>query len=257
MSDSFGDSLRDELVTAARRARYRQTRRRRMGALATFGATLLIAVLAGAQLLHTDRAEAGVDIKVENGQLVVRLTDLEFRSDVIRDALARAGLHVTVSAQPVGPSDVGRFVSAVGAGAAPPRELHALSERDGTFEGFVLPVGWPGELDLIVGRPATATETYFKASNAFAAGEPLACSHLLGQALRDIAGHVRTGVRLRVLVVSVNEANPVPVTLEEAIRANPDLQVAGAKAFSSSDVVVLATTTGQLPGTTPTASSEC
>jgi hypothetical protein len=209
---------------------------------------IAVSAFAVAGLVRPKQASAGVDIKVENGQLIVRLTDLESRPDVIRSALRSAGLNATVQAVPVGPSEVGRFVGGVGSG---PSELHVIDDRDGTFAGFAIPVGWAGHLDLIVGRRAAPTEGYFRPSNAFAPGEPLACADLPGSTIATAAELVPSGVSIRVLAVPVRGQPEPMVSLEEAVASHPNNLVAAAEAFSPTDVVLFATPDGSQPLAAP------
>jgi hypothetical protein len=257
VTEPFASGLRAELLDAANRQRTRRARRRRVSTMSGIGIAAAILIFAGTSVFRSDRASAGVDIKVENGHLIVRLVDLESRPDVIRDALARAGLQATVTAKPVGPSDVGRFLGQVAGGPAAPPDLQTIDERNGTFIGFVLPVGWPGQLDLVVARPAAPAETYFVPSNAFAEGEPLACSPLPGETLTNVAAHPPPGITLRVRAIANGQLDPI-VGLAEAVAAHPTYRVAGANAFSTTDVVLTVTPDGTPPVTLQTtANARC
>ena len=244
MTDAFEAKLRSELVDAAGR-RNRQIQRRRRVIVVTVAA-LAVVVAATAFSIGLTRpkpASAGVDVKVQNGELTVRLTDLESRPEVIRSALAAAGLRVTISAVPVGPSNVGRFVSTF-ATATPP-ELRTVDASGSSFAGFVLPVGWPGELDLMVGRPAATGESYVKPSDAFAAHEPLACSKVLGAALADVARLGPAGVSVRVQLFEPDGTTGPPLPLADALATHGTYRVAAAEAFSPTDVKLDASSDGK------------
>ena len=89
---------------------------------------------------------------VAGGRVAITLLDLEHDPRRIEAAARRAGLDVRVTAVPVGPSLVGRFVAESGMGSLP-SELLALGGDTRAFVGFSLPEGWSGTLDLTVGRP--------------------------------------------------------------------------------------------------------
>jgi hypothetical protein len=250
MTDTFASSLRDELVAAGNRRLLQRARRRRALLVTAVFAAIAAAAFAGTGLLRTQQASAGVDIKVENGQLLVRLTDLESRPDVISSALRAAGLSATIEAKPVGPSEVGRFIGAAGNGPLPP-ELQAIDERDGTFAGFALPERWPGQLELLVGRRAEATETYFRPSNAFARGEPLACSNLAGMTIAGAVDNAPAGLPIRVVAISETGQPEQFGSLADAAVMRPSYLIAGAQAFSPADVVIFATPDGSQPLTSP------
>ena len=67
------------------------------------------------------------------------------------------------------------------------------------FTGFTVPVEWEGHLTLIVGRPAEPREPYVQPANAFAEGEPLACTGLLGATL-EVAKREANAAGLTVIV---------------------------------------------------------
>lgn len=244
MSEPFDARLRGELVAAADRRHGQRVRRRRVAMLSIVVLVIGAAVFAANGFVRSDEASAGVDIKVENGQLTVRLTDLESRPDAIRQALDKAGLPVSITSAPVGPSDVGRFVSEEAGGPSLPPELHVLDAHNSTFAGFVIPVSWPTPLTLVVGRPANAGEHYITGSNAFAEGEPLACSGVFGQSLASAPAHIPAGLVVRALTSDGTTIDTV-VSLDRAIAAHPDYLVATAAALSSTEILLTATPDGR------------
>jgi hypothetical protein len=177
---SFKAELREQLVSAAHRQVASSRRVRRHGLLAAAAVAATIALVAAVSIMGRPQpASAGVEIRVVGGRLEIRLTDVETRAGYVQDQIRKAGLDVAVITVPVGPSQLGRFVRV--AGDDPP-QLRTIDERGAsTFVGFSVPVGWNGHLDLALGRAAHAGEGYVAFSDAYAAGEPLACSGLWGK----------------------------------------------------------------------------
>lgn len=184
LGPDFVATLREDLVRAA----LRQHRRRRARRARLTGAVVLaVAVAGGAVLIATTPSPALADVRVEvaQGRVSVTLEDLEHRPGRIEAAIRSTGLDVRVSAVPAGPSGVGRFLGDASSGAVP--DLVELDPSSEGFAGFSLPVGWPGRLDLRVGRPARGDESYAAFTDALAPGEPLACQPLLGRPAVQVA----------------------------------------------------------------------
>ncbi len=187
MTAPFEQALRDELMAAARRPPRRRAPR---AALAAVAAVVALAVVIGSSLTR-DPTPAGADVEVthENGRVILRLTDLANTPEEIEAALDPEGFDIRVTAVPVGPSNVGRFVGQV-ATDADLVDLDFIRVDGVTYLGFSLPEQWDGSLTLLLGRRAGAGEGYATASNAFAPGEPLACSGALGDPLHEVAAHL-------------------------------------------------------------------
>jgi hypothetical protein len=236
MTGTFQAQLKDELLRGAERLRAARKRRRRAMVIGAAAILLIAATAIAVSVVRPSPASAGVDIEVKDGSLTVRLTDLESRPAVILRALRDAGIDATVTAVPSGPSEVGRFQLAIGTGALPAK---LLDPRDGTFIGFVVPVGARDRLDLLVGRPAARGEQYLKPSNAFAKGEPLACAGgLLGQTLRDDSAKLAGAApSIRVLIYAP-ATPPTQTSLADALVTAGDWRVVQAAAFSATDLIV-------------------
>jgi hypothetical protein len=244
----FAERLRADLLAAAAERSGRPSKRRRSLQLASIGAAIIAIVVAIVlvQVHGTKVASAGVDITIENGQIQVRLTDLEHRPQVIEDAVRAAGIDLTVQDAPVGPSLVGKFVTNVS--SAPIEALVQPVDVDhlGNFGGFAVPVDWKGHLDLVVGRPAVAGELYLRASDAFAVGEPLHCSALRTATGGEAASELPTStVHFRFRAIDPNTFAATDLVADAvAGSAYASLEVASAEAISATDVVIVLTADG-------------
>lgn len=232
----FFGSLEGQLDDGFARTVARRTSRRRVlgrAAGATLGLLALVVVVA--VVVDEEPAEAGVSVEQRGGLLYVRLTDIEYRPDVIEEAAAGAGLAVSVEAVPTGPSLVGRFIRFEQAGADT-GELREL-DRDGpAFSGFTIPAGYDGTLVLQVGRPARSDEVYRHFANALSPGEPLACSGIIDVAPHTAVEIVRArGVDARWTILTERGLQPVD---ESALAGEDFAQHRTASAFSIADNTV-------------------
>ncbi len=174
----FVDELRHQLLAAARRE-VRRRRRRPLVAAVAAGATAAVALVL-VLVPGPTTAAAEVVVRVHDGIVEVTLVDLEHRPERIEAAVREAGLDVRVRSVPVGPSSVGRFVGQ-DSGRTLPGELEPVDDGPAGFRGFLLPLGWSGELHLLVGAPAGEREVWARFSDATAPGEALACRALAGR----------------------------------------------------------------------------
>ncbi len=174
----FVAELRRELLAAARREVRRRRRRPLMAAVAAGAAAVVALVLV--LVPQPTPAAADVVVRVHDGVVEVTLVDLEHRPERIEAAVREAGLDVRVRSVPVGPSSVGRFVGEDFGGTLP-GELEPVDDGPAGFRGFLLPVGWSGELHLLVGAPAGEREVWARFSDATAPGEALACRAVVGR----------------------------------------------------------------------------
>lgn len=227
----FEDALRDELMAATRR---RPRRRARAGLAAV---ALVVGGLVAASLA-TDSQPASADVEVthEDGRVIVRLTDLENTAADVEAATDAEGLDVRVEAVAAGPSQVGRFVGDVSTDGDV-RDVERFEVDGVTFTAFSIPEGWTGTLTLFLGRAAAPDEPYQSSADAFAIGEPLACSDALGAPLASIV-QLLDGLDVAVLVFADGQVLP-QMTLSEAIETgHGNDPITGAAAVSSTKVVV-------------------
>jgi hypothetical protein len=235
----FAEQLRAELVAAAERRLAARRHRRRLAfggaaaaALGGAAAALLLAVVP-----QPTAAAADVEVRIGRRTIAVALAELEHRPERIERALQAAGLAVEVRAVPVGPSNVGRFVGHESDRSLPP-ELERLDASGESFRGFSLPLGWPGALHLLVGKPAGRHEPYTVFSDATQPGEPLACQPVVGRPLRAVADLLAEVDRaVRGLAVEGTEARSLSA-VELAAPGWASWTVASVHAISDQELVV-------------------
>lgn len=184
-NDEFLALLRSEVVAADARhqapntlpATRRNPRGRWLGAAAVL---LLIAGVVVA--LRPAPAAAGVEVIADADGLTIRLTDLTTRPEEVEQAARDAGLDVTVTAEPVGPSRVGRFTGLTASGGTSTIQITEGDAETG-FTALRLPRDFEDSLELQIGRAPRPGEEWAQPSDATAAGEPLECADLLGESL--------------------------------------------------------------------------
>lgn len=205
MTDPFLSELRTEVAAAARRQDRR--RRHRTGGLAA--AAVVLALLASGLLLldgSTD-ADARVEVVEIDGELRVRITDIEARPHEIETAAADAGLDLEIEPVPVGPSNVGRFVGGSASEGFPPDLRRPDGDGATSFDGFLIPADFDGELRLSLGRPAEPGEEWAVGSNALSRGELLACQPLQDAPLSDTLAAIDaldTETEVRIYAIDAN-----------------------------------------------------
>jgi hypothetical protein len=254
VGDTLIPGLADELGRAA--VRQHRQRRRRLRATAV-GVVATVAVAAGVLTATVDAppAAAGVEIEVRNGRIFVRLTDLEARAGLVEAVLRDAGIDAGVTAEPVGPSNLGRFVQS----RSDLPEAEQLDLRRGTYATLVVPTGHRGRLTIVIGRPAEPGERYVTSSDAVAPGEPLACLDVLGRPARQLAeiAEDRPGVTIEADAFGT-DASGAHVIVASAIPASSiasspyaDWIVIDAQATAADRVKVHLTVDGRDPAPEP------
>lgn len=243
VADPYQAALRDALVRAAPVARAR-ARRRAVRRRAAFALLFALAVVASilTVALPDDRADARIDVETRDGRIYARLLDLESRPDEIVAALRNAGVHATVALMPVGPSNVGRFVGSVSSGPG------AFKTSDGntySYKAFSLDQGYPGELVLQLGRPATEGEAWKAPSNAMAKDEALSCLDIYGLTSTE-ATQALAGVRTSLRWVDARSGRNLD-TGEELREPYANWKVIDALSFSRSEAVIRLTEHGDWP----------
>ena len=173
----------------------------------------LVAGIGG--LVLSDPASADIHIEFVDGYVEVVLGGTDSTASEVLKALRDAGLDATVTPSPTGPSNVGRFTSAVISGG---RRSDVVDEIDRTglsFSGFRVPVAWTGELELYIGRLARPGEFYDASTNPFDELEPLHCAGVLGDRLASVTSKIAA---FEVTVVVEGPQGPLgELMLEEAL----------------------------------------
>ncbi len=186
----------DELSALARRAtavaadRPSAGRRRRPWALPRLGvgvavaaALVVAAVLAATALRSPSVAAAGVHFRRSHGFIVARITDPAASAAALRQAFAEEGLNIHLSLIPVSPSLVGTvvYIGEDGGGIQAIQGGPCVTGGGGCPVGLRIPADYAGEAYITLGREAQAGESYGSTASAFAPGEPLHCTGLVGK----------------------------------------------------------------------------
>lgn len=166
--------------------------RRRPFALGVIGVTTVLACAAVAVVLATGSAvnptpaDAVSFHTSRSGYILAAVTDPFATRTRLNAAFAKQGLHITINLIPVSPSAVGRVVymtlsNTHGPQIEPLRQgNHCDSLATECSIGLRIPKGFTATATIGLGRPAKPGEAYESGASAFAPGEVLHCSRLLG-----------------------------------------------------------------------------
>ncbi len=242
----FTEALRQQLVEAAERRNDEPPvpLRRRPAArwpLAVAAAAVVALVVVGFGVFRDDRTVAAdVRVSLEGDELTLQLSGHDVRAKEIVDAARTAGLDVTVSEVPVGPSNVGRLVRSESSELPPVLEM--IGPDGASFLGFRLPRDWPGTLHLTLGRAAEPGEPFIVSSDALQSGEALECrNELLGADLAEVAAQLRgEGFDVRTFAL------PTPGEVLE-LGVHGTWKVAKIEALGPQELWIDATVDGQWP----------
>jgi len=120
-----------------------------------------------------------VDFSTKGGNVIALITHPDAAARQLAAVFRAHGLHIDVRTVPVSPSLVGTFVFTSG-----PPVIRTMWKRGcsvtGCPVGLVIPASFTGHASVVVGRPARHGEGYESMADAFAPGEVLHCSGLLG-----------------------------------------------------------------------------
>ncbi|MGD0167177.1 MAG: hypothetical protein ABSC51_07810 [Gaiellaceae bacterium] len=178
-------------LTPSRHARWCSStihRVRRPVLISSLGAVAAAAVAAGliaSSAMRPQAAAAGVAFRTgADGDIIATVTDPFAAESQLKAAFAEHGLDITVNLLPVSPSLVGTvvFISDSGGASAiqPLQGGPCVTGGGGCSIGVKIPATFTGQGDITLGRPAKSGETYESQASAFAPGEVLHCSGLLG-----------------------------------------------------------------------------
>jgi hypothetical protein len=119
-----------------------------------------------------------------SGDIVATVTDPFAAESQLKAAFAEHGFDITVSLAPVSPSLVGTvvYMSDMGGGSSIQalQGGHCVTGGGGCPIGLRIPASFTGAGYITLGRAAKPGETYDSQASAFAPGEALHCSGLLG-----------------------------------------------------------------------------
>jgi hypothetical protein len=171
--------------------RQRGTLRRREGSdrrgpviLSTLGAAavvvLVVLALLTSSAVRPTTAHGIAFRELADGAVIARVTD-PFAADAqLKAAFAKHGFNITLKLLPVSPSIVGTVIYTSGAGIEPLQGGHCVSGGGACPIGLRISSEFTGHGYITLGRPARAGEVYESTASAFAPGEALHCSGLLG-----------------------------------------------------------------------------
>ena len=160
-------------------------------------AVVAVVVLVGGSAVGPAPADAVAFRTVAGGEIVARVIEPYAAQARLDAAFAHYGLKIKLRLVPVSPSLVGTVSYASGEGIAALQGGHCLTGGGGCPVGIEIPRDFAGQGEVVLGRPAKPGERYEGSASAFAPGEPLHCSGLLGARVAGALG----GLRSRGLVV--------------------------------------------------------
>lgn len=185
--------LTNEAHTAEQRGNTRQAHgQRRPLALGAIGIASIAAGIVAVVLLSSGSAvnppsADAVSFHTDpNGYILAAVTDPFATQARLDRAFAKQGLHIKIHLIPASPSAVGRVVymgvsNTHGAQIEPLREgEHCVSNDAGCAIGLRITKDFTAKATIALGRPARPGERYGSGASAFASGEILHCSGLLG-----------------------------------------------------------------------------
>jgi hypothetical protein len=151
---------------------------------ASLGAVVAALLITGSAVRPQTAAGAVAFRTATDGDIVATVTDPFAAESRLKAAFAEHGLDITVNLLPVSPSLVGTVVyTSDNGGASAIRPLlggRCVTGGGGCAIGLKIPATFTGKGYITLGRPAKPGETYESQASAFAPGEALHCSRLLG-----------------------------------------------------------------------------
>jgi hypothetical protein len=179
---------------APARAKIRRPRVRALAAATAAVAAVALAI-AGFGWLRPQPAAAGVAFHTDGRYIVADVTDPFAARDSLNAAFQQEGLDIKVNLLPVSPSVVGSVVYVGGSGSDGIQSIQSgacVTGGGGCPVGLRIPRDFSGQADITLGRSARAGEGYASSASAFAPGEELHCSGLLGISSERAAAELRS-----------------------------------------------------------------
>ena len=187
-----------ETTCAPARRRPQTPRRRARLALASAAAAVVIAASAFgiiSAVRNTPTAAAAVEFSTAGDYIVATVEDPYAAAERLRAAFVAHGLDITLKLVPVSPSMVGSVVyMGLDSGTS---QIDVLSSPSREAPGGPLPIGlripvdFKGHADIVLGRAAQTGEAYVSAGDAFAQGEALYRTGLVGVRVGEAAARLK------------------------------------------------------------------
>ncbi len=175
------------------KARQRRGRRRRgslalgaVGVASLAAAIVVLVLLVTGSAVNPAPADAVSFHTDQDGHILASVINPFAARTRLDAAFARQGLHITIQLFPVTPSNVGKLIYMSVSNSRGP-QIKQLREGDRCTSndadcaiGLRIPKGFTATATIGLGRPARSGEAYTAGASAFAPGEFLHCSGLLG-----------------------------------------------------------------------------
>jgi hypothetical protein len=184
----------------SRSARARQSKvKRRLRLVPALGVIVALASAAGllasgSAIAPSTAAGAVVFHTSGQGDVIATVKDPFAAQNQLNEAFAQHGFDITVDLVPVSASLVGTVIYTSEGDSAgmiqPLRHGSCLNGGGSCAIGVKIHAGFTGHGYVTLGRPARPGEAYASQASAFAQGEPLHCSHLLGASVANAAGRL-------------------------------------------------------------------
>ncbi len=178
-----------------------------LGAVVAAAAAVIV-LMSGSAGVPTSAAVAFESMP--GGTIVARVREPFAAQRELNAAFAARGYQITVDLVPASPSLVGSMVAV---GAQEPQSVieplqagPCLTGGGQCGIGVRIPASFTGKASIILGRPARPGERYESGTSAFAAGEALHCSGLIGDTVAE-AMPVLTAEKLTVVWGTVEEVS--------------------------------------------------
>ena len=174
----------DHDATESRASRRVRQRRRLVFAVAAAAGVAALLFALTVALRPAPPAAAAVRFQTSGDYIVATVVDPYAAEQQLDAAFAAHGLHITLKLVPVSPSMVGSVVYM--GSSADASQIGVLYSKTKRAPGGPLPIGlripvdFKGSADIVLGRAAKPGETYVSTGDAFAPGEALHGSGLLG-----------------------------------------------------------------------------
>jgi hypothetical protein len=187
MTEQFNPpDLRDQLVGATDRLN-RKLRHRKQVLISTVASTAIaVGIFGSVAAMNSPSAAAAVDVTRSDGIVWVRVLDLHASASRVQKDLRSQGVNIRVVQVPVSPSLIGTPLSVESDGREGPDEISGIRNEDVANPMIGIKGNVTNAVTLSIGRAGTPGEMYIVGADAFAAGELLHCSGLIGKPVAEV-----------------------------------------------------------------------